>query len=67
MNVSCFVKQHINQEFPLRNEVRSIFPEEFVTKFILKMVFFVAQANNIDTVSPQCPKPASRLKISRQI
>ncbi len=46
-----FCKQHINKKFSLRNDVRSIFPEEFATKFILKMVLFVAQANNIDTVS----------------
>ena len=50
-------KQQINNKFALRNDVRSIFPEEFATKFILKMVLLVAQANNIDTVSRRCAKP----------
>jgi len=59
-------QQQVNHKFSIGNDVRSVFPEKFATNFILKVMFPVAQANNIDTVSRD-PQMRVRLKISRQI
>lgn len=44
------VQQYVNMEISFRNKVVTISPEELITKFKLKLMLFIAQADNVDAI-----------------
>ncbi|WP_236676148.1 hypothetical protein [Chryseolinea lacunae] len=55
-----FKQHHIGMKRTFRQKIRPIFPEERLTNFVIEMVLFVTQADNIDTVCPQPQYPFGR-------